>query len=197
MPLAEAGLDMTQNAMGDLSARFSKDEQLFVKFHTQPLQNKKASAEEGRPIFDDREYISIMVPGDKCSIIDRPASDQDKQRFPKHYAAFASNEETQVQGTPLEQWPQLTRSQVEEMRYFNVRTVEQLAGMADTQTQQFRGMNTLRTKAQQFLEAAKDNAVNVKLNAELEDRDNQISALMQAVEDLKGKVTALETPEED
>ena len=70
-----------------------------------------------------------MVPGDKCSIVDRPASAEDKARFPKHYAAFQGNNEDLVQGTPLETWPQLTRSQVEEMRYFHVRTVEQLAGM--------------------------------------------------------------------
>ena len=192
MQLAEAGFSMTENAMGDLSARFAKDDHLFVKFHTQPLHNQKKSAEAGRPIYDDREYVSIMVPGDKCSIIDRPASPEDIQRFPKHYERFKTNAADQSTGTPLEHWPSLTRSQVEEMKYFGVHTVEQLAGMADTQTQQFRGMNTLRTKAQQFLDAAADNAVNDRLNAELADRDNQIAALMQAVEDLKTKVTALE-----
>ncbi len=186
--LQEAGFDMTEQAIGNM-ARFAKDDNLFVRFYSHPKQDAVKSAEEGRPIFHDTEYVSIMVPGDKTSIIERPASDQDRQRFAKHYAAFKSNESEVLDGTPLEAWPGLTRSQVEELRYFNIRTVEQLASVSDTHAQKFLGINMLRRKAEAYIEAAAGNAATDKMAAELEKRDNEITALKQAVEELQAMAT--------
>ncbi len=190
--LQEAEFAMTDNAMSDQSNRFRKDENLFVKFHIKPLQSKGKSVIEGRPIFEDQEYVSIMVPGNKTSIVDRPARQTDRDRFPKHYAAFKANEGDLLEGTPLEQWPQISRSQVEELRYFNVRTVEQVAQMADAQAQQFMGINTLRTAARLFIDAAKENADLSKYVADMEEKDNQIAVLTQAVEALKDKVDSID-----
>ena len=190
MQLAEAGFGMTETAMGDLSARFDKDQNLYVRFYSHPKQDAVKSAEEGRPIFHDTEYVSIMVPGDKSSIVERPARDSDRQRFPKHYQAFKNNEEEVLDGTPLEAWPGLTRSQVEELRYFNIRTVEQLASVSDSHAQKFMGINILRRKAEAYMDAAAGNAATDKMAAELESRDNEIAALKQAVEELQAIAAA-------
>lgn len=182
--LAEAGFDMTEDAIGN-AGRFAKDQNLYVRFYSHPKQDPVKSAAEGRPIFHDTEYVSIMVPGDKTSIIERPATDRDKERFVKHYQAFKSDTDEVLDGTPLAAWPGLTRSQVEELRYFNIRTVEQLASVSDTHAQKFMGINLLRRKAEAYIEAAKGNAPAEKLAAELEMRDNEITALKQAVEELQ------------
>ena len=195
--LAEADFGMTENAMGDQSNRNAHDDHLFVKFHTKPLHNAKASAEEGRPMYDDMEYISIMVPGNKTSIVDRPARQRDFDRFPKHYAAYKANEEQSLVGTPLEQWPQISRSQVEELRFFHVRSVEQLADMADAQAQQFMGINKLRQQARMYLDAAKENADMSQYTADMEEKDNQIAALNQAVQDLQSSIATLKAASEE
>ena len=57
------------------------DERLLVKFYTEAIQDKAASLEEGRPIFRDRELLSIMVPGNRDGVV-KLATNADKQRFP-------------------------------------------------------------------------------------------------------------------
>lgn len=187
--LEEAGFNMTEDAIGNIG-RYAKDQNLYVRFFNHPKRDAEASVEAGRPIFHDTEYVSIMVPGDKTSIVERPADVRDRERFPKHYAAFKNNDEEILDGTPLEAWPGLARSEVEELRYFNIRTVEQLANVSDVHAQKFLGINTLRRRAEAFLEASAGNAATEKLAAELEIRDNQIAALTQAVEELKATISA-------
>ena len=191
MQLQEAGFDVTETAMGDQSNRFAKDENLYVKFTIHPKQDLKKSAKAGRPIFLDTEYVQIMVPGDKSSMVNRPASQRDKDRFPRHYAAFKNNEGEILEGTPLEQWPGLTRSQVEEMKYFNIRTVEQLANLNDSQSQKFMGIAQFKKRAADFLEAAEGNAATERLNSELEARDNEITSLKQGLAELNNKIEAM------
>ena len=190
--LQEAGFDITASALGDQSNRYLGDEKLFVKFLIQPKQNGKKSAKAGRPIFEDTEYVTIMVPGDKSSIVIRPCDQRDKDRFPKQYQAFKNNEGDVLEGTPLEAWPGLSRSQVEELKYFNIRTVEQLATLNDSQSQKFMGISVLKKRAADFLDAAEGNAVTERLNLELEERDNEIIGLKQGMAELIGKIDAIE-----
>lgn len=152
--MLEADMGMTQQAMGDGSQ--SGDEQLAVVFYIHPKQNEEKSKEAGRPIFEDREYIRIVQPGNKENIIERPATEMDLARFPRHYQAFKQrvNDEEYVEGTRLEEWPAITRSQVAELKYLHVNTVEQLANLSDANTQGFMGLNLLKQKAATYLEAS-------------------------------------------
>ena len=153
------------------------DERLLVKFYFKPRQNPGKSKEAGRPIFEEREYISIMVPGNKDSIIERPVSDIERKRFPRHYHAFQQNKEQAPDGTPLSDWPGITRSQVEELKFAHVHTVEQLAEVSDVNAQSFMGIQKLKARAKLFIEAAEDNAITERLASELEERDATIAAL--------------------
>lgn len=165
--------------------RFKGDDNLFVRFFYHPHPDPERTAQEGRPIFYDREYIEIIVPGDKTTTVNRPVRDMDKQRFASRYAAFKNKEEQTQVGTPLSAWPGITRSQVEELKFFKIFTVEQLSSIPDNISQKFMGINMLRKRALEFLEASQGMAVESRLRNELSKRDAQISALMQAVEDLK------------
>lgn len=183
MALAEADYSLTEMAM-NTGVGAPGDETLLVKFFLEPVQNKERSNEEGRPIFEEREFVSIMVPGQKDNIVIREARETDKDRFPRHYAAFKNRVEQVVDGTPLEEWPAVTRSQVEELKFFNVFTVEQLAEISDSNAQNFMGIQLLRQKAKAFLEAANDvGAMADKLSAEIEKRDVEIAALQEALAD--------------
>lgn len=190
----EAAYDITQMAYdGEQGRAFSQDEKLFVHFYMGSRPNKAKTKEEGRPIFEPCEFVRIIVPGDKNNIVNRPVWSQDKQRFPKQYAAFKNNEEQQSAGTPLESVPWITREQVEEMKFFHVRTLEQLANMPDSNAQKFMGVNTLRQKARDAIQYAKEQAP-IQALAEAR-REN--AELMALVKQLTERVAALEDEDEE
>lgn len=158
------------------------------------------SAEAGRPIFIEKEYVEIVVPGDKDNTICRPVRTNpipDARRFPRQYEAFKSGLEQSVVGTPLAQWPGITRAQVEELRYFKVSTVEQLADMPDTAAQNFAGLVALRQAAKVYLERAAGSAVDTKLQAALAEKDNQIAALSDALTKMTETMKRLESRMDD
>lgn len=167
MQEAEAGL--TNMAMGD--GRFAADNHLIVRFYMDARLNRTKTAEEGRQIWEDTTYIEIMQPGNKESIVRRPATEMDKRRFASKFRDFeAMNNQEAVTGTLLEEWPAVTRAQVEELRYFNIRTVEQLRDLSDSNAQNIMGVQMLKQKAKHFLEAADQGKVEdmAKRIAELE-----------------------------
>ena len=176
-------------AMGGNAGRYQGDENLLVRFYMHPAQDKAASVEEGRPIFKEVPYIHIMQPGNKESIIHRKATDMDKTRFAEHFRKFEARESQETSnGTPLSEWPGVTRSQAEELKFWNVVTVEQLVGMSDTNAQNFRGMGELRKRAKAFLEVSKENAGAEALAAA--ERKNEELTL--AMADMAARLAALE-----
>src|SRR5580700_8892848 len=104
------------------------------RFKTEAVHLPYRSKEAGRPIYEDREFVEILIPGDRRSMAVEPVNEEHKARWPREYEAFRAGKETPLTGTPLADWPNssLTRARVEELAYFNIRTVEHLAQVADT-----------------------------------------------------------------
>lgn len=167
-----------QAAVMEDMPRHALDKKLFVQFYVKAVMNGFKSSEAGRPIFDEVDYIRVIIPGDKNNVVDTKVTEEHKMRFPAQYERFKKNQEQAVSGTPLEVWPQMTVGQVAELKAMHISTVEQLADLPDNLAQRIMGSHQLRAKAKVFLEAAAGEAVNTKMTAELEKRDNQI-ALMQ------------------
>jgi hypothetical protein len=169
------------------------DKALFVQFNLEPHHNQAKSALEGRPIFEEKEYIIIMVPGDKDSIVHRPAMESDKQRFWDRYDRWKRKVgDTTTTGTPLKMVPWLNSSQVKELEYFNVYTLEQLSALSDTHAQKFMGINSLRQRAKDAVQAAKEAAPLSAIRAEIEAKDNQLAAALQAIQDQATRIELLE-----
>lgn len=162
--------------------RYAMDNKLFVQFFMLAVRNEIKSIEAGRPIFDDKEYIRIITPGNTKSVLEVPVQDEHRIRFASRYDRWKRGLGEALTGTPLEMWPQMTVSQVAELKALNIYTVEQLAGLSDGNAQQIMGNNSLRTKAKLFLDAAAGEAVNTKMLAELEKRDDEITVLKQQVQ---------------
>ena len=170
-------------------ARYAMDKKLVVNFYVRAVQNTFKTAQEGRPIFDESEFVRIIIPGDTKTIIDTKVTAEYRHRFQDKYERFQKGMAQAQSGTPLEVWPQMTVGQVAELKATGITTVEQLAELSDTNAQKFMGSFQLRQKAQAFLEAAAGDAANSKLAAELEKRDVEIAALKAQMEQiLKAKV---------
>lgn len=167
------------------------DDRLMVRFYLRPVKDDTASIKEGRPIFVESEYIEIVVPGDKDNTINRPLRDEDKTRFRKVYETWKATGQQSVTGTPLEAWPSITRSQVEELRFFSITTVEALANLADIHTAKFMGLVELKKKAAAFLAAAAGDAPNQKMQAELSKRDEEIENLKKSLKDQSERIEQL------
>lgn len=167
------------------------DERLLLRFYLKPVKDDAKSLNEGRHIYSDQEYIEIVIPGDKDNSVNRPLRDEDRQRFQRQYAKWKSLGVNVTEGTPLEVWPLVSRAQVEELRFFNVTTVEALAGLADVHTAKFMGLLDLKKKAQAFLVASAGDAPAQKLQAELEKRDAEIAQLKKNQEDQASRIEQL------
>ena len=151
------------------------DSRLAVQFYKRSVKQDIASDEAGRPIFKEFDFIRIMIPGDNLTEIDTYAQESHKQRFPRqwaHYQNQVSNHQDII-GTPLDQWPQVTRSQAEELRGLKFHTVESIANCSDQQLQRIgmvAGMSphNFRLKAKAFLNLATDSAEVAQREAELQ-----------------------------
>jgi hypothetical protein len=171
------------------ASRFAMDGKLHVRFYSKPKYNPDKSAEENRPIYEDTVYVEIMMPGDKNNIVQRPAlSMRDDLRFPKHYEQFLKGQQDQMVGTPLKVLPFLSEAQVEELAYFKIRTVEQLADLSDTVN--FMGAQEMKQRAQKFLKALNSNEAVVEENRQLKARLDALEAMLESQTAPKGKKQA-------
>jgi hypothetical protein len=127
------------------------DDKLHVRFFMRPRIDPVKSQEANRPIYKDVPHVEIMIPGDKNNIVTAEVWAQHIQRFPTHWAQFQAGIKDQVVGTPLRAAPFLTEAQVEELAYFKLRTIEQLADMADN-TMTFMGARELKNAAKKYLD---------------------------------------------
>lgn len=130
--------------------RYAADGKLHVRFFTKPIIDTDASQKAGRPIYRDRDMVEIMAPGNKHNIVVRPVRDSDRMRFTRQYQQFKSGAE-QIIGTPLGLAPFLLPSQVEELAFFKVRTIEQLSEMNDGIASNMMGGYRLKQQAKDWL----------------------------------------------
>lgn len=167
------------------------DKALLVRFFTAPIQNEAKSVDAGRPIFDDTEMIEIRVRGTKDNVVQRPIRADDKARFRDAYRAHKEGSKLLESGTPLAQWPVMTGSQVEELKYMGFVTVEQLAIASDSIVSSIPGLLTLKQKANAFLEFSKGAAPLEQLSKRVEESENEKQVLARQVAELSATVAKL------
>lgn len=173
------------------------DERLFVKFYDGKRQDKAASEAEGRPVFKTVPWVRILVPGDRNSVVDTYADESYIRRFPKQWEAYKAKEGQQMTGTPLSEVAFLTRGQVEELEYFKVYTVEQLAEVSDALGAKFPTFHEMKRKAKLFVEQAKDSALAQKLGAENDVLKGRVQHLESEIARLSRMFDAAQTAQKE
>jgi|19_taG_2_1085344.scaffolds.fasta_scaffold00082_8 hypothetical protein len=187
--LPEADMGMTNMAMdGQMRPRQGEH---YVRFFHDAVQDMAKTEEEGRPIYEDREFIEIRAPGNQTSVLIKEVNEYYRDMFAMQYHAWKQGDEEQIHGTPLKAWPMITASQVKELQHLGILSVEQLAEVADSSAGAFMGFNTLKRRAKLFLEAAEGNAPMEKMSALLEERDNEIEVLKRNMEEMGKRIDDL------
>ena len=169
--------------------QYVDDAKLLVRFETRAVKHEFKSNQEGRAIYYDADYISIIIPGSR-EINTFPMDEHYRARFKERYDKWkqSEGENQKVEGTLLAELPWMTKSQIAELHAFNIFTVEHLAEMSDANAQRFMGNFKLRERAKNFLAAAAGEAPAMRLQQELEKRDNHIEVLERKIADLTALV---------
>lgn len=163
----------------------SNPQGIFVQFYSDAVEIKFETEKQGRPIFKDMAHIRKVIPGDMKTVIERVAKPEDMRQFPREWEAYQRHNTAGVTGTPLEQWPQITKSQVKEAKYLEVHSVEQMAELSESSCQRLgMGFFELRNKAKAYLQAAAGTA-----QATAQEAENQ--RLREEMEMLKAQMAGL------
>lgn len=165
----------------------------------------------GRPLYKDEIFCRIQRPGAKSNIVKKvpmafkrdgtpdldangvqkplkgdPSYPSLPERFSKQWHQFINNLEQTRTGTPLEQWPPLTKSQVLELKGVNIHTIEELGSIPDSNLQTIAMMDArkFRDMAKAYLESANGNASltqamaeNARMRADIETMKAQFAQL--------------------
>ena len=161
-------------------------------FYMRPVHNALKSKQEGRQIYEDVPYVRIAPPGERLSVVERPATEVDQHRFALQWAQFMRNAEQRPSGTPISvlypEQPSITAM----LEASQVWTVEQLAELSANAIENVgMGCQTYVNAAQQYLKIAEKGVKNSQFRQQLEERDRQIDALKQNVAELNNTVTKL------
>jgi hypothetical protein len=168
----------------DFADRNRSDPKAFVRFFLLPKKNEQLSAEAGRPIFEDTEYVEIIVPGNDTNRPVLKVTEMEKRRFSSQYQKWKTSGQADFTvGTHLTEVPWITRSQVEELAFSRIRTLEQLAAVSDDVCGRMMGLYELKRKAIAHLEASVASAPLEQLQAQLDAQAAENVALRQAVEE--------------
>ena len=153
---------------------------VFATFYDNAVESKSKSKEKGYPVFEDVLYIKIVVPN-QVDCVPRPMQEKDKERFPKSWEAYVTGSEPAESGFPLQEWPQLTGGELKVCQANKIKTVEQLAAVADTGVHRLGpGGMGLKDRAQKFLKSLGETDAVRKENKELKARIKKLEKQLKA-----------------
>lgn len=168
----------------------SREPQNYVKFYRQWVRNNFKSAEEGREVGEERDFVLIISPGQSKTEVRRQANDNDKSTYRGEWLAYLEGKENQQTGTPIELLPGLPNGMGDALKSMYVMTIEQAAGLSDLAAQKLgMGAADIRRKAQEFMAGGNGG----ELKAKLAEAELTITTLRTTVAALEAKIEALES----
>ncbi len=157
----------------------SSDERKIILFYNKSVHQPRASQEQGRPVYNDVVFVRIGDPGEmKLSMIDRPATEEDKRRWPRHWMQFQNNAKQVPDGTPVDMLFPEKPSIIGTLKAFGVHTIEQLSHLsAEGIATVGMGATEWVNRAKKYMERAEKGVGFHKLESELKARDTEIAVL--------------------
>lgn len=149
----------------------------YAKFYLEPILNKFKSKEAGRDIYESKEFILIICPGQNKTEVRRPVQENDKKEYHQEWRAFVENKPDAIVGTPIENLPRLDPGMARQLKHLNIHTIEQMASLSDSGLANIGiGANELKTRAKAFIEKNSDEVVALRERvADLEKKLEQLS----------------------
>ncbi len=160
------------------------------RFHIEAIIDEVASESAGHPVYREQERVQYMMVGPNSPVF--VVTDEHRQRWPKQYEAFRNGVEISPDGTPLEQWAYLRKAHVLTLKQHGIHTVEQCAGLSDTQCQTVgMGAQAIRANARAYLDDSAATAIVSESLARAERAESKTASLERQVEELRAIVDRL------
>lgn len=184
------------------------DSLLHVEFYEFEAVDKWSSevksAEAGKRVIvklPKRDFVRIMRPGDKDTILEVPVREEHKARWPERWLYYEismgrANGGENIPGWKIDDWPEFDGQEEmkRDLKYKRFYTVEQLAGAQDAQVQQLGiGGLGLREKAR----AALRERMRKEYQSDMAEKEKTIAAQGAAIEELKEQMRQLLAPKSD
>lgn len=177
-------VEMQGNGWGTVRTGPS-DASMLCIFYKRAVHNEVKSA-QGIPIYEDVDYVRIQQPGETTKVVDRPAQQGDKQRWPAQWQAYAAGKDQVAEGTPLGLLFPKHPSAVAMLQAIGIMTVQHLASASATAIAAI-GMHgqDYVNYAQKYLNAGAGGAAFHQMQHELEQTKRQNDRLAKQVDDLQ------------
>lgn len=172
------------NAFGEndfTRGRYAAETGIYARFYTIMQESEEKSAAAGRPIHVEKEFVEIIAAGNANNIIRREVTDEDKQRFARQYEIFGRDKDMtgeQLIGTPLVEVPWISKSQIHELAYMHIHTLEQLSGLDDNVCSKHAGLYDLKRKAVVSVKASNDAAPMTEMAEQIKQMKAQLEDLL-------------------
>lgn len=184
--------DFSMAEVAEAPGRMPQGGQAMAKFFAGQVRDNAKSEALGRNAYRTIDMVRVIIPGDNGNVVERRVKPSDKMRWPRQWEAYQKMQEYVPDGTLLDNWPWLTRGQIEDLKYNSVFTVEQLANLSDEALQRLGlGARRMREHAQAFLETSATGAVPAKIIEENDRLKKQIDLLTQQMTQLTTKLESV------
>lgn len=171
-----------------LFVKHGGDDDLIAMFVMESVRLGAESEKAGRNIYRDVPFLWIRFPGDRTREVKRKATDADKARFPRQWAAFQNQQQEVHEGTPIEDWGPISKSLALTYKGLNIHTVENLAAVGDHLLQNLgHGAREMRDKAVAWLKSAEGSAELLALQAKNQSLQDDIEALKAQIAEIGKK----------
>lgn len=179
----------------------ANDDLIAPRFFTRPVENPIETRKQGRPIFEDREFVEVKFAGNRQTVLVAPAHEKFKQRklangdtewityaqeYQPIYERFKQGLSEQGSGTPLSELPFLTEAKRSELKALNIKSAEALAAL-DGGPLKMLGMGgrELKNQAQAYLDNATGSADVTRLAAENAAFKTRMEDMQREIEELR------------
>lgn len=161
------------------------DQQLIVAFYPYSQLNKFKSNQEGKPVYETKDFVSISHPGESMNVVKREATENDKRRFANHWSAYSQGKNQVPDGVPLTLLFPSSPHIVETLRGYNIHTVEQLANLSSHGIGSVgMGCQEWVNGAKRYMERAEKGVNHHKFETALAEKDREIATMKRQIADL-------------
>jgi hypothetical protein len=170
----------------------NSDASMLCIFYKRAVHNAVKSAQEGRPIYEDMDYVRIQQPGETTQVVDRPTQQNDMRRWPQQWQAYAAGKDQVAEGTPLGLLFPRHPSAIAMLQAIGIMTVEHLANASATAIGAI-GMHgqDYVNYAQKYINGASSGAAFHQMQLELEQTKRDNNRLSKLVDDMQHQVQTL------
>jgi hypothetical protein len=178
-----------QSISQDGTVVYGSDKSAIVRFEEEVILDEEATKQSGFPKYRTIDMIYIRFAGQRDEYArqvlmqDTPTQLADIKRFPRQWEAYKNKTEQVIDGYPITQWAVLTKAQALELKGRGIHTVEQLAGVIDSNLT-WMGARQMRDNALAWLEEAEAGTAVAKLTSENSELRLQIEAMQNQINSL-------------